>query len=151
MEIDDTKQFNKEIRKWGRDTKNVLLNDLNRLTRNGKMRLLKTVRSSHNNSLNNEYYGKNAAKKKDTPKASLAESLFVRTKKNFGEINRISFPFYRHGIFLQYGVSRGHKVGNPRKKVDWLRAIYDHDSPEINEFADIVANYRADATVKTLR
>jgi hypothetical protein len=95
-------------------------------------------------------------------KGELAASVRTKTKKDYGEIERIDFVFSRHGVFFQKGAGRGYKVQsgkvmrNPgaggkvitarRKPKDWLTPVNEH----INELANIVAAYHADNAVDVI-
>lgn len=43
-------------------------------------------------------------------KGDLLKSLRTKTKKDFGEIDRITYGFQRHGVFAHKGVGRGYKM-----------------------------------------
>jgi len=95
-------------------------------------------------------------------KGELAGSVRTRTKKNYGDIERIDYIFSRHGVFFQHGAGRGYKVQNGkvirdpsgeskvmtvmREPKDWLKPVDDN----IAELADMVASYQADQAVEVI-
>lgn len=135
-----TEDYNEALIKWGKQSRNKLKRDLNSLTRTEKFKLLQKAGKSTKQT-----------PATDNNRKSLYSSIRLRTKKEFGEINKISFPFMRHGIFLQYGVSRGHSKNNRRKKINWLQILYEDQTPELNQLADLIASYQADLTMKMLK
>lgn len=90
----------------------------------------------------------------------LASSIKPKTRKDYGEIDRITFSFARHGVFLQKGVGRGHMMaGNKvvrgvkwkkfprllpgsvnREPEDWFNGTMEQEVPAL---ADIVADHKA--------
>ena len=59
----------------------------------------------------------------------------------------ITFAFGRHGIFLEYGVSRGHpKNGIRRSKSDWFSASLDRQQQKL---LNIVSEHQADKYLHT--
>jgi hypothetical protein len=48
--------------------------------------------------------------KKTEGTSDLAGSLKLKTKTDFGEIDRLSLSFERHGVFFHKGVGRGYKI-----------------------------------------
>lgn len=73
----------------------------------------------------------------------------------FGEINRISFRFPKHGVFFQKGVGRGYRskngnvykvspsrtIGMNRQPKDWFNSTLDERVPLLGEMlADKMAN-----------
>lgn len=93
-------------------------------------------------------------------KGELADSVRTKTKKDFGDIERIDFTFVRHGVFFQKGAGRGYKVQNGkvmrapgseskvmrRKPKDWPAPINEH----INELTTIVAAYHAENAAEAI-
>jgi len=78
----------------------------------------------------------------------LYQSIKSKTKQRFGAIERIIFPFAKHGFFLATGASRGHKAKtNPREKKDWYGFIFEQ---RFEKLADIVAENYADAVINSL-
>ena len=43
-------------------------------------------------------------------KGDLLKSLRTKTKKEYGEIDRVTYGFQRHGVFVHKGVGRGYKM-----------------------------------------
>ena len=88
-EKDKVQQLNKEVGAWSRKTTNQLKSNIRRLTSTSTEDV------------------KDKAKR-----TSLLQSLGVRMQRTYGEIDRITFQFHRHGIFLQHGVGRGYSRVN---------------------------------------
>jgi hypothetical protein len=95
-------------------------------------------------------------RKKGKPhtEGKLADSITSRTGKHLETIERISFNFERHGVFVHKGVGRGYpssgkqKIDNPsgktRKPIEWFNPVIDKYIPEL---ADKIAEINADAAV----
>ena len=47
-------------------------------------------------------------------KGDLVRSLQMKTRKDFGEVDRIIFNFQRHGVFFHKGVGRGYIIVSGR-------------------------------------
>ena len=86
------------------------------------------------------------------PKAGKTERRLRNTiqyglKASYGDIAAIGFQFERHGIFLEYGVSRGHpKSGIRRSMSDWFSASLDRQERKL---LDIVSEHQADKYLHT--
>jgi len=91
----------------------------------------------------------------------LEQHLEAKTRKDFGEINQVSFQFPRHGVFFHKGVGRGWEMINGkvirtakgiqkgiRVPVDWLNCEIDNS---IEELADELAGIKADALINATR
>jgi hypothetical protein len=91
----------------------------------------------------------------------LANSINTKTRKDFGEIDTISFSFERHGVFVHKGVGRGYKMSSGvvtrtakgpvtilRKPVDWFNPVLDGYIPEL---ADNIAKLNANAVLNIAR
>ena len=92
----------------------------------------------------------------------LADSIGSRTRKNYGEIDVITYQFERHGVFVHKGVGRGYQAAGggfvtrvakgpqkrPRIAVEWFNPILDEYIPEL---ADRLAAINADAALNTAR
>jgi hypothetical protein len=101
------------------------------------------------------------------------DSLKLRTKSSYGEINRGDLGFDRFLIFRHKGAARGfggskgsswigpngqRKTTNPlslgkmntgsREAAEWLNPVLDDEMPKL---ADIVAGFKADAAVKQIQ
>ena len=71
----------------------------------------------------------------------LAKSITARTGMESGVIEFVSFQFERHGVFVHKGVSKGHKLDNPRQKGEWFNPSLDKHLPELaDKLAEINAN-----------
>jgi hypothetical protein len=114
-------------------------------------------------------------------KGDLLKSLKLKTKKDYGEIDRLTYQFARHGVFLHKGVGRGYIMQNGTvvrgQKPDQARKSYASakgreikskvlSSPikrkptewfnpvletEIPKLADMITEMRADAAVNASR
>lgn len=63
-----------------------------------------------------------------------------------GDIAGVGFQFPRHGIFIEYGVSRGHGVNRIRRSMsDWLSGALQKKEGEL---LDIVGEYYAGHVVR---
>jgi hypothetical protein len=88
-------------------------------------------------------------------KGVLAKSLSVRVKRSYGEITSMSFPFARHGVFVEKGVGRGYTVGSgnsvtrtAKGKVLRARVPKDWQAPideNMNSISKLVIQFHADA------
>ena len=87
----------------------------------------------------------------------LAQSITSKTKRNYGEIDTITYSFERHGVFVHKGVGRGYEaqggfvirtakgpLTKARKPVEWFNPILDAYIPEL---ADEIAKVNADAVL----
>jgi len=131
----DTTKYKGDVRKWSRKQLNELKRNVRVLTNNEKHILIKTIRIK----------GTGGALKSRNEAMKLLDSLSAKVKTRFDLPERVIFPFVRHGVFIAKGVSRGHPVSNPRKKIDWFETSIDSG---INELADIIVKHQADAAVK---
>jgi len=77
--------------------------------------------------------------------------LASRTSMRQGMINRVSFSFPRHMVFVHKGVGKGvpiSKVGTSNRKAkEWFNPVVDRD---IEKLADIVADGQGDLIVNNL-
>jgi len=77
----------------------------------------------------------------------LSESIKASHKAVYGQIDRVSFTFERHGVFVHKGVGRGYPIGGKanveessgkgRNAVEWF-------NPELNKYAPELANKLAE-------
>lgn len=88
----------------------------------------------------------------------LADSIGSYTKQTDGTIDKISFKFERHGVFVHKGVGRGYRAaGNgfvnriakgpqvrPRVAVEWFNPVLEQHLPEL---VDRLTHINADAAV----
>ena len=90
---------------------------------------------------------KSGAKKGKTEQ-KLRRSVGFKLKSNAGEIEGIVFTFARHGIFKEYGVSRGHGIHNHTRRSlsDWFSSSLQRNE---NRLADLVAQYHGDMYIRT--
>ncbi len=111
-------------------------------------------------------------------KGALLRSLQGKTHQDYGEIDRISYTFLRHGVFFHKGVGRGYPMmggrvvrgfkfdsrlarkrsGKPayiildreikRHPKEWFNPVLDQEVPRL---ADLVAELKADMAVDSLK
>ena len=82
----------------------------------------------------------------------LADSIAAKTKEEYGAIERVSFTFERHGVFVHKGVSRGHPITSPREKIEWFNPVIERYVPELaNKLAELNADAAVDATKMKIR
>jgi hypothetical protein len=75
----------------------------------------------------------------------LQDSIGSKVLKRGGEIEAVSFPFERHGVFVTRGVSRKHPVTNPRDATDWISPVLEKNTPEL---ADQITEINANNVIK---
>ena len=79
-------------------------------------------------------------KNKEQKELKLANSITSKHRKESGEIDRVTFNFEKHGVFVQKGVGKGNRT--PK---DWFNNILESEIPEL---ADKIAELNADAFIK---
>jgi hypothetical protein len=104
---------------------------------------------------------------------NLGESIKSITKKSFGVIDRVTYTFERHGVFVHKGVGRGYEMQGgmvirtaksedpatrqptwwgddpqPRLPNEWFNPLLDQTLPEL---ADKLAIINADAVLNATR
>lgn len=98
----DMKGFNEAVEKWGRNTRSAFLMRLRQLPFK-RRKMWKTRKGTE----------------------ILRERVGMRTKKNYGDIYRVVFPFTRHGIFQEHGVGRGRPIRSNRVKPrPWIEPTF---------------------------
>jgi hypothetical protein len=113
-----SENFNQDVLQWSQESVAMMKQRVSQLTNKSKHEYLKAKG------------------------ASLEQSIKTRNTKRFGDIERIMFPFLRHGFFIAIGASRKHPYkSNPRQKIEWYNFIFDK---RIDTLADIVAEHYAD-------
>ena len=91
----------------------------------------------------------------------LEESIIGKTRKDFGIIDRITYSFERHGVFVHKGVGRGYQISGgmvqrtakskmtePRQPAEWFNPVLDQSLPEL---ADKLAEINADAVLNATK
>jgi hypothetical protein len=102
----------------------------------------------------------------------LADSIYAKSRSSYGIIDRASFSFERHGVFVHKGVGRGYEMKGvmvirtareeddparhvgakhykivERKPVDWFNPVLNQTLPELaNKLAEINADAVVNAT-----
>lgn len=112
----NAEKLNQEVKQWSQQSAAMMKKNVRLLTNSNKHKAIKGIR--------------------------LANSISSKNLKRFGAVERIVFPFARHGFFLAVGASRGHKYKtNPRKTIQWYNFVFEE---RFEELANIVASYYAD-------
>jgi hypothetical protein len=107
-------------------------------------------------------HGKESAKSRPgRTERKLADSIRASTRKSYGIIDRASFSFERHGVFVHKGVGRGYEMqggmvvrtaksesAGGRSPVEWFNPVLDQTLPEL---ADKLAEINADAVVNATK
>ena len=88
----------------------------------------------------------------------LDQSITGRIRKDYGVVDRITFSFERHGVFVHKGVGRGYQMQGGmvvrtaksrtteiRQPAEWFNPVLDQALPEL---AEQLAEINADAVVK---
>lgn len=128
----DESAYNDQMRAWSAEVQRLAKREASAFTK-GKRRASRTYRS-----------GPKAGKTETKLRSNITHRLWSDT----GEVAGIGFQFPRHGIFLEYGVSRGHPVGHLRRSIsDWLSSTLDRKEDNLVE---IVSQYHADRVIKLL-
>lgn len=126
-------EYNRQMEAWARKTQQLAKQQAAQLTR-GKS-------STHTYKT-----GKKAGKSEK----NLRNSIQFQLKSRAGEVAGVAFQFPVHGIFKEYGVSRGYPAhGHMRRSLsDWLSSALDKQDERL---ADIVALYQSDKVLHTFR
>lgn len=128
----DDSQYNNQIRSWSAEVQRLAKREASAFTK-GKRRASRTYRS-----------GPKAGKTETKLRSNITHRLWT----NAGEVAGIGFQFPRHGIFLEYGVSRGHPVGHLRRSIsDWLSSTLDRKEDNLVE---IVAEHDANKVISMI-
>lgn len=105
-------QFRKDVRQWSRITKKELLFKLESLDLRGRKKIGDT--------------------------RPLKKSLRNSVRTRGGEVERVSFSFVRHGIFLEHGVGRGRPVRSAKAKASAKKWLSEVIPEQFDELADII-------------
>lgn len=120
------------MRSWSAEVQRLAKREASAFTK-GKRRASRTYRS-----------GPKTGKTETKLRSNITHRLWSDT----GEVASIGFQFPRHGIFLEYGVSRGHPVGHLRRSIsDWLSSALDRKEDNLVE---IVAEHHAGRVIRLL-
>ncbi|NQU85802.1 MAG: hypothetical protein HQ541_08585 [Mariniphaga sp.] len=95
--------------------------------------------------------------RKNQKEGKLHQSIKSSTARDLGEIEKISFQFERHGVFVHKGVGRGYEatkgfvirtakgpVLKRRVSVEWFNPVLERFIPEL---ADKIASLNTNAAV----
>lgn len=126
----DDSQYNEEMKSWAATVQRLAKQQASAF-RKGKRKSPIMYKS-----------GPKAGKKEDR----LRTHIQYQMKSDAGEVAGIGFKFPRHGVFLEYGVGRGHPRGHlPRSMSDWLSGTL---SRQEGKLMDIVAEHKSDSVLK---
>jgi len=153
MEKIDPKGLNTEVRKWSRQSAAMMRSNVKQLTNKNKHKYLRAKKTQKSKLVTKDFKTQSTfafqsfavTNESSRLGGSLYDSIKQKTRSRFGVVERIIFPFAKHGIFIDLGVSRGHKKSNPRKKIDWYRFVFEE---RLDMLADVVSEKYADASLK---
>lgn len=123
--VTDIDNFNADVDKWTKGSKDAVVNEMDSL---GIVH-----------------------RENSTSPVPAQKALKTSEKKNAGVINKISFKFPRHMVFVSKGVGRGTKasqVGSTnRKPKDWFNGPIER---RMDELTDIVADHHGTMVLNAL-
>jgi hypothetical protein len=126
ISYENIQDFNRDIRDWGKETRQKLLYRIAQLDLKERA------------ALSNELH--------------LRESLKLKVKTRYGEAQSVGFTFARHGIFIERGVGRGVPLAkvatSNRTPKPWLGVVLPQ---AVEELADLVAQNYADDVAGQIR
>lgn len=125
--------YNREMERWARETQQLAKSQAAQLTR-GKRK-------------NHTYH---SGKKAGKTEKKLRNAIQFQLKSRDGEVAGVAFQFPVHGIFKEYGVSRGYRATSHMRRSlsDWLSSAL---AKQDEKLADIVAEYQSDKVLHTFR
>lgn len=126
-------EYNRQMEAWARQTQ-ALAKAQAAMLRKGKRR-------------NHTYQtGRKAGKKE----GKLRNHVQFQLKSDGGEVAGVAFQFPVHGIFKEYGVSRGYPaVGHLRRSMsDWVSSAV---AKQEQGLLDVVAEYQSGKVVRSFR
>jgi len=135
-------EYNEKVKAWNTRLRSQIISSLMLLTNEEKQKAVKKLyRSSRQRAKLND--------SSPTIEEPLIPSLKSRVFTSYGEAYGISQSFALHGIYVHYGVGRGHPAGSrsmvtngkARKPYDWLNKNVIALGPELEH---IVAEYYGD-------
>ena len=136
-------EYNARVHDWNQRLRSRIISTLMLLTNEEKQ---KVARKLYKSSRQKWKQGGQSTPEMEQP---LIPSLKTREFQSYGETYGISQSFSLHGIYVHYGVGRGHKAGSQsmvstgkeRKPFDWLNKNVLALAPELEQ---IVAEYYGD-------
>lgn len=155
-------QLNKAIQSWGKLTRNAMEYRLTAMgiserasnrkafssvsfQKDRQLGKILTIREHSRISFRKDKSGKTFIMKEQP----LIPSLKAGFKEYYGQINRISFQFSRHGIFLEHGVGKGRsKKSGKAKPHPWIAPTI---SVEMEKLADIMKEQTANRLGQQMR
>lgn len=136
------KDINEAIKSWGGLTRNALayrLSALNIEERAHEKKFFSRV------SFRKDKQGKTVVVREQP----LMPSLKVSYKQFYGQIDRVTVSFARHGIFVEHGVGKGRPKGSAKAKPrPWIAPVM---AVQVPMLADILAKREADRVAGQLR
>ena len=95
----------------------------------------------------------------------LAQSIESKIRKEYGAIDKLSYSFERHGVFVHKGVGRGYVASgsfvtriakgeqkSPRVAVEWFNPVLDRNLPELaNRLTELNADIAINSTLMHIR
>lgn len=81
----------------------------------------------------------------------LKKSLRTSVRAPGGQVERVSFSFVRHGIFLEHGVGRGRPVGSLSAKLNAKKWLSEVIPDQFDELTDIIEDRYADMIEEEIR
>ncbi len=126
-------EYNRQMEQWARETQQLAKAQASLFSK-GKRR-------------NRTYQ---SGKKKSKTEGKLRNRVQFVLKSNAGEVAGVAFQFPVHGIFKEYGVSRGYPaVGHTRRSMsDWISGALGKQDKKL---ADIVAEHQSNKVLRTFR
>ena len=137
-------EYNEKVKAWNEKLRSRIISTLMLLTNEQKQKVAKKLyRSSR------QKWKPAGDTSTPTMEQPLIPSLKSREFTSYGEVYGISQSFSLHGIYVHYGVGRGHpagsdsmvQTGSARKPFDWLNKNIIALGPELEH---IVAEYYGD-------
>lgn len=126
----DDSQYNEDMKSWAASVQRLARQQASAFHK-GKRKTPRTYKS-----------GAKAGKKEER----LRTHIQYQMKSDAGEVAGVAFKFPVHGIFREYGVSRGHPRGHvSRSMSDWLSGTLNREEGKLME---IVAGHKADSVLK---
>ena len=126
-------EYNRQVQAWGAQATQMAAQAAAAHTK-GKRRATHTYQSGP---------------KRGRTERRLKNHIQYGLQSDLGDVAGVSFSFERHGIFLEYGVSRGHGVNAVRRSMsDWLSGTLKRKEQQLS---DIVTQYQSDRVLRVFQ